>query len=410
MQKQIPALKRVVSAPMLTLYGLGNIVGAGIYVLIGKVTEPAGYLSIIAFIVAALVAFCAALAYAELAGRFPVSAGISVYLYEAFRKKGLSTIIGLLLVLAGTVSSAVLLKGFTGYFHSLVPWPPMLITILITVLLTTITLRGIQASVRSAAILTIIEVGGLLFLIGSILFAKPEAIAVFNTEFTQSLSVIDTAALSGVIAASFIAFYAFVGFEDMVNIAEEVKNPQKAFPKAILGAMAIVTVLYIAVAVVALGVLPPSILGSSGAPLADAYKTATGNATGIIVIVSLIATLNGVLVNIIMCSRFLYGLSGRGWITPWFSKVSRFHVPARGLLVIAAIALLCALWLPIENLAQITSLLLLFVFLAVNVSLIIIRRHDAKEERKLRISPHFLPWIGALAAGGLLIGQVLTMV
>ncbi len=394
---------------MLTLYGLGNIVGAGIYVLIGKVTEPAGYLSVIAFIIAALVAFCAALAYAELAGRFPVSAGISVYLYEAFRKKGIATVIGLLLVLAGTISSAVLLKGFTGYFHSLVSWPPALITTLVIILLTFVMLRGIQASVRSAAILTIVEIGGLLFLVGSILFAKPDTIAVFNAEFLHSINTIDSAVLTGIIAASFIAFYAFVGFEDMVNIAEEVKNPRVAFPKAILAAMAIVTLLYIAVAVVALGVLPPDKLGNSGAPLADAYRTATGNATGIIVIVSLIATLNGVLVNIIMCSRFLYGLSNRGWMTPWFAKLSRSHVPARGLLVIAAIALFCALWLPIESLAQITSLLLLFVFLAVNVSLIVIRRRDVKEEQKLRISPHFLPWAGALAAGALLIGQSITI-
>jgi amino acid transporter len=112
----------------------------------------------------------------------------------------------------------------------------------------------------------------------------------------------------------------------------------------------------------------------------------------------------------IMGSRFLYGLANRKWIAPWFGKVSKHHVPARGLVVVALIATLCAMWFPIEGLAQATSLLLLFVFLAVNVSLIVIRRRDAAKDDKLRISPHFIPWLGALASGALLAGQVLLLV
>lgn len=403
-------LRRTVSTRMLTLYGIGNIVGAGVYVLIGKIAEPAGYLSVLAFIVAALVAFCAAFSYAELAARFPVSAGISVYLHEAFKAARLSATIGVLLVIAGTVSTATLLKGFTGYFHSLVPWPPAVITIVAVIVLLAITLRGIKESVGAAAVLTIIEVLGLLFLIGSILLAKPDALQVFGTGFTNSLGSLDTVALMGIVSASFIAFYAFLGFEDMVNIAEEVKDPKKAYPKAILSAMVLVTVLYIAVATVTLGVLSPAALGSSDSPLSDVYSAATGNAAGIIIVISLLATLNGIIVNLVMGSRFLYGLANRGWISSWFGRVSSTHVPARGLLLVAAVALIGALWLPIERLAQTTSLLLLVVFLAVNVSLIVIRRRDTTEARKLRIAPTYVPWFGAFASGALLIGQAITLV
>lgn len=403
-------LKRTVTTPMLALYGIGNIVGAGVYVLIGKIAEPAGYLAIVAFLVAALVAFCAALSYAELAARFPVSAGISVYLHEAFKAPRLSTAVGLLLVLAGVVSTATLLKGFTGYFVSLVPAPPVLITLIVTLVLLAVTLKGIKESVGVAAMLTLIEVGGLLFLIGSILFARPDAVSSFGAHFGDALQGIDAVAWAGVISASFIAFYAFIGFEDMVNIAEEVKKPQTAFPRAILVAMGVVTVLYVAVAIVCLGVLTPDILGHSSAPLAAAYHAATGGSVWVIVVVSLIAALNGIIVNIVMGSRFLFGLSHRGWIPTWFAKLSKTRVPARGLTAVAIVALLCALWLPLEQLAQITSLLLLFVFLAVNMSLIVIRRRDAEESRHLRISPMFMPWFGAVASAALLIGQLVVFV
>lgn len=404
-----PKLRRTVGTTLLALYGIGNIVGAGVYVLVGKIAGPAGYLSVLAFLVAALVAFCAALSYAELAGRFPVSAGISVYLHEAFRAKRLATIVGLLLVLAGTVSTATLLKGFSGYLNSFISLDPRLAIGIVMVLLLGIMLRGIKESVGVAAILTVVEIGGLLFLIAAILVADPATLARYGDNFSHALGSIDVMALTGIVSASLLAFYAFIGFEDMVNIAEEVKQPRRAFPKAIIIAMLTVTVLYVAVAVVTLGVLTPRALGGSSAPLADAYTSATGRPAVVITAISLVATLNGVIVNVIMGSRFLYGLANRGWITPWFGKISTHHVPARGLIIVACIAVLCAIWFPITRLALATSLLLLFVFLAVNVSLILIRRRDPKESQQLRISPTFIPWLGALASGALLLGQLLLL-
>jgi amino acid transporter len=404
------ALKRVVTTPMLTLYGVGNIVGAGVYVLIGKIAEPAGYFSVVAFLIAALVAFCAALSYAELASRFPMSAGVSVYLYEAFKARRLSLVVGLMLVAAGIVSSATLLKGFSGYFYELVAVPPWISASVAALILIAVMLRGIKESVGMAAILTIIEVGGLLFLIGSIFFMQPQAIAQFNEGFLATWHHVDMTIVMGVIAAAFIAFYAFVGFEDMVNIAEEVKKPKVAFPRAILISMGVVTVLYIAVTIAALGVVAPHIMGESGAPLADAYQAATNGNPIVIVIISLLATLNGVLVNLVMGSRFLYGMGKRGWLPAAFAKLSHTHVPARSVMLVGLLALVAALWLPIEQLAQLTSLLLLCVFFAVNISLVVIRRQSSPELRHLQISPTFMPWLGAIASIALLIGQGASMI
>ena len=408
--EQKSQLKRVVGTGLLTLYGVGNIVGAGVYVLVGKIAEPAGYFAVVAFLIAAFVAFCAALSYAELASRFPVSAGVAVYLHEAFKARRLSTIVGLMLVGAGIVSSATLLKGFSGYFEQLTGIEPVVSITVAAIMLVAVMLKGIKESVSVAAVLTVIEVAGLVYLVGSIMMAQPQAIGTFNDGFAHALQGFEVANMAAIISAAFIAFYAFVGFEDMVNIAEEVKEPRKSFPRAILISMVVVTVLYVAVTVAALGVLTPQVLGNSTAPLADVFTAATGQNAMIIIVISLLATLNGVLVNVIMGSRFLYGMAKRGWIPEWFSKVSRWHVPARGTVVVGAGALVAALLLPIENLAQLTSLLLLGVFLAVNVSLIVVRRQSghAKED-SLRISPVFMPWLGAILSAGLLAAQAATL-
>jgi len=169
-----------------------------------------------------------------------------------------------------------------------------------------------------------------------------------------------------------------------------------------------VTILYVLVAVVVLGVVTPDILGKDSAPLAHAYTAATGNAAGIIIIVSLIATLNGIIVNMIMGSRFLYGMANRQWIPKWFAKVSGRHVPTRGTWAVALLALLAAVLLPIGQLAQITSLMLLFVFFAVNLSLVIIRRRDTEKNLHLRLSHPTVPWFGAIASGALLISQFVS--
>jgi len=401
-------LDRVITTPLLALYGIGNIVGVGIYVLIGQIAVEAGYLAVLSFIVAGAVAFCAALSYAELATRFPVSAGISVYLQQAFKSPFISTVVGLLLVGVGIVSTATLLRGFSGYLHMLTPISPVIVCFVLMTILTLLAVLGIKQSVMAAALLTILEIGGLLFLIGSILWQQPSVMPHFSHQFMLAAHEGGWAAASGILAASFIAFYAFVGFEDTVNIAEEVRHPQHAYPKALFIAMSVVAGLYILLAIVVLGAVPLSQLATSQAPLALAYEVATGNTADIIIGISLIGTVNGMIVTTTMGSRFLYGLARQGWISRWFSWLSKRRVPTRGLLIVAIGALLCALTIPIERSAQITSLLLLLVFLAANVSLIVIRRQSHSSEQNL--TPTYVPWLGALTSAVLLIGQLIVMV
>ena len=403
----IRKLDRVVSTPLLALYGIGNIVGVGIYVLIGQIAAQAGYLAVISFLVAGAVAFCAALSYAELATRFPVSAGISMYLQEAFKSRVVSTVVGLLLVGVGIISTATLLRGFSGYLHMLVPIMPVFVNLTLMTFLTLIAARGIKQSVIVAALLTVLEVGGLLFLIGSVLWSQPSAAVHFSQQFVQSAHSVGWTAVSGIVAASFIAFYAFVGFEDTVNIAEEVQHPRQAYPRALFVAMAVVASLYILLAIVVLGVVPLSQLANSEAPLALAYQMATGNTANVIIVISLVGTVNGMIVTMTMGSRFLYGLSRQGWIPSWFGRLSAQRVPLRSFLLVTAGALVCALTLPIERSAQITSLLLLLVFLAANVALVLIRKQSPSDEQNL--TPLYVPWLGMIASATLLIGQVIAI-
>jgi amino acid transporter len=313
---------------------------------------------------------------------------------------------GILIIASGTISAATLLKGFGGYFVALFPLVNPIVVMGVTLaILLGIMLRGIKESVGVATVMTIIEVGGLLFLIGAVIIARPDAVPHYIDNFSHSLGSMNAAVTTGVIAAALIAFYAFIGFEDMVNIAEEVKKPQTAFPRAILAMMIVVTILYTVVVAVSLGVLSPRELGESNAPLATVYTSVTGQSAIVITIISLIATLNGMIVNIVMGSRFLFGLSRRGWIVPWFGKVSSHHVPFRGVISVTLVAFICAVLFPIEKLAQVTSFVLLFVFLGVNISLIVIRKRDAAKEKNMRISPMIVPWIGTFASGLLLLAQ-----
>ncbi len=400
-------LDRVITTPLLALYGIGNIVGVGIYVLIGQIAAEAGYLAVVSFFIAGSVAFCAALSYAELATRFPVSAGISAYLQEAFKSRLVSTVVGLSLVGVGVVSTATLLRGFSGYLHMLTPVSPVLVSFMLAGVLTLLAARGIKQSVVAAAVLTVVEVGGLLFLIAIIMWQQPAAVIHFGHHFMQAAQTGGWAGIFGILTASFMAFYAFVGFEDTVNIAEEVQEPQRAYPKALFISLSVVAGLYMLLAIVVLSVVPLPQLGQSQAPLALAYQLATGNAADAIIVISLLGTINGMIVTMTMGSRFLYGLARQGWISSWFSRLSSRRVPLRGLVLVATGALLCALTLPIERSAQITSLLLLLVFLAANVSLILIRKQSTTSSQNL--TPEYVPWLGAIASAALLIGQSAAM-
>jgi basic amino acid/polyamine antiporter, APA family len=383
-------LKRSLSLPLVALYGLGNILGAGIYVLVGKVAGFAGTSATLAFILAMITAAVTAFSYMELAGRYPVSASVSVYLHKAFGKQRLSVTVGLAMVAGGIASAAALSQGFAGYLTSFVDVPIAVASVGLIVALGLIALKGIGESAKTAALFTLVEVLGLLLIIW---FGR----TAFQSVDVVSIVAIDPAVgAGGLIAGAFLAFYAFIGFEDMVNVAEEAKNPRRTMPLAILIALVASTSLYLLVSIVATTLVSPSELAASKAPLTLVYERSGASNAVILSAIGMIATMNGVIVQIIMGSRILYGLSNQGWLPKSLARVDKnSQTPVRATLVVLAIMILGTLLLPLVSLAQATSLLVLSIFTMVNISLLFIKRRSTQHQGYITV-PTFVPYLGAL--------------
>lgn len=394
-------LRRSLGLSLVIFYGLGNILGAGIYVLVGKVAGAAGLLAPLAFLLSALVASFSAFSYGELASRYPVSAGEAVYIQRGLGWRPLSIAVGFFISIAGMVSSAAIAKGFVGYLHVFVAAPDWLAIVLLLLALGTVAGWGITQSVRLAGLITIIEIGGLLLVIGvgsPSLTSFPERLP----EMTASLG--SGVAWGGVLLGAFLAFYAFLGFEDMVNVAEEVKEPRTNLPKAIVVALVISTVLYMAIALVAVLSVPQAELAQSTAPMALVFEHATGSKPFVISLIGMFAVINGALIQIIMVSRVLYGMSRQGWIPVGFGRInSTTRTPLLATSLVVLCVIVFALWVPLVALAGITSFLLLIVFALVNASLIQIKRREPRPEGVI-LYPDWIP------VGGLVLSVALIVV
>ncbi len=360
-------LRRVLSTPLLTLYGLGVTVGAGIYVLVGATTAEAGIYAPISFLIAAIVVSFTAFSYAELSTRFPVSAGEAAYVEAGFRNGPLATFVGLAVASSGILSSAAISIGAASYLHELTAAPLGLLTVLIVFTMGLIALCGIKESVMTAAIITVIEIGGLiLVIIWGMVFAESSGV-----EVSQMLPPTFGPHWIGIGGASLLAFFAFVGFEDMVNVAEEVRDPVHAMPRAILMTLVLATVLYICTATAALLSVPIQDLSASAAPLSLVFSGAPENVQSIFSIIAIVATINGVLIQMIMSSRVIFGLADRGHLPAPFARISaRTKTPDIATITVVLIIGGLALSLPIQSLAQHTSQIVLLVFIIVNVALI----------------------------------------
>ncbi|MCW8853329.1 MAG: amino acid permease, partial [Gammaproteobacteria bacterium] len=261
------SLKRSLNLPLITFYGLGNILGAGIYVLVGKVAGEAGYFAPLSFFLASIIAAISALTYAELSARYPVSAGEAVYLYEGFQLRWLSMVVGLLIVSATIVSSAAIAHGFAGYFKvtlidfvpafQAVPSAAIIATLLC--ILGALAVWGISQSVKVASFFTLLEIAGLCLII----WVGAEQVPMMKQNIAAIPESTSHFSFVGIFAGAFLAFYAYLGFEDMVNVAEEVKDPQRNMPRAIFLAVIISTLLYAGVASVSVLLVDPQQLAQS---------------------------------------------------------------------------------------------------------------------------------------------------
>ncbi len=396
----VKKLKRSLSLPIVTLYGLGNILGAGIYVLVGKVAGMAGHATSLAFLIAMAVATLTALSYMELAGRFPVSASVSVYLHKAFGKKWLSVAIGLAMVAGGITSAAALARGFAGYLDSFIQVPVILSSVGLLVVIGLLAIKGIGESAKAAAAFTFIEILGLVLVIWA-------GKGVLHKVGLQDFVALDPdGGYSGIFAGAFLAFYAFIGFEDMVNVAEETKNPRKTMPLAILFSLIMSTVLYLLVVLVATKSVSPSELAASEAPLSLVFSKTGGSGLWLSVI-GITAAINGVVVQVIMGSRIIYGLAKQGWLNGNLANVNqKTKTPVTATILVVALMAVATISLPLVSLAKATSLLVLSIFALVNAALFVIKRRQKKHDGYISV-PLSIPVFGGLSAAGLILYQII---
>jgi amino acid transporter len=406
MSGQPTSLKRSLSLPLITFYGLGTILGAGVYVLIGKIAGIAGIYAPFAFLLAAIVAFFTAFSYAELSARYPLSAGAALYVEKAFSRRWLSAILGWSVVLTGIVSAGTMVNGFVGYLNIFIESPPWLSITVLVVGLGLLASWGINESVITAAVITLVEVFGLIL----VLFMAGDSLSELPERWQELIPPLSRSVWLGIALGAFLAFYAFIGFEDMVNVAEEVKNPSRNLPISILLALGIATVLYILVAVVAVLALPVDLLAKSDAPLASIIEHKVGHSPVTISLISLVAVVNGALVQIIMASRLVYGMSCQRLAPGLFNEVNqRTRTPIRATVLITLLILVLALWLPLVTLAKATSFIILVVFAVVNLSLFYLKLRGESNPHGVVNYPIWVPIIGFLLCLGLLILQVLSI-
>lgn len=360
-----PPLRRALSMPLLVFYGLGVTIGAGIFALIGEILTVSGDAAPMAFLLAGIIAGATGLSYALLVGVLPKAGGDAVFV-----ARGLGPLLGRLagigIVATGIVSSAVIALAFAGYAGTLFALPqPVLVTAMMLAL-TAIACWGVRESVLFAAAITVLEVGTLIVIIvaGAPLLADLPAPA--------TLTGLDRGwiGIAAVVSGAVVAFFAFVGFEDIENMVEETVDPTRAVPRAILWTLVITVVLYVILALVAVSAPGRAEVAGSPAPLAILFEQTTGIGAAPIAAMAAIAMINGILVQVLMASRTLFGMANEGLVPGWFGHVhpSR-RTPLRATLAVSALILVLAFSFPLVGLAQTTSYIVLTVFALVNLSL-----------------------------------------
>ena len=396
-------LKRSLSLPLITFYGIGTIIGAGIYVLIGEVAGLAGMYAPVAFSLAALIAGFSAFSYAELSARHPRSAGEAVYVDEAFHWPLLSALTGWAVVLIGIVSAATIANGFVGYLHLFVQAPDRVAISALIVTLGLLAIWGISESVWVATVITVLELFGLLM----VLFLAGDSLSELPQRWPELVPPLEATSWTGIVLGAFLAFYAFIGFEDMVNVAEEVKNPRRNLPLAIILALFITSGIYILVALTAVLGLPPEILSQSKAPLATLIEAAGSYSPVSIGLISLVAVVNGALIQIIMASRVVYGMAQQHVAPATFAVVNpKTRTPIRATVLIVLAVLAFALWLPLVKLATITSFVTLMVFALINLALWRLKTR-IPHPPGVMCNPRWVPVTGFILCTGFLLLQIL---
>ncbi|WP_410510123.1 APC family permease [Methanosarcina hadiensis] len=384
-----PELKRELSLVEITLTGIGNILGAGIYVLMGKAAGLAGNLVWFSFLFAGVTAALSAFSYMELSSMYPRAGAEYEFVKRAFGER-IGLFAGLLVIYFVVITCSAVALGFGRYFSSLFGFGSLGGAIGLFLFLSLVMVYGIKESARLAVLISLVELSGLLLIIYA------------GLPYLGTVNYFETPDLAGLFEASALIFFAFLGFEDIVRLSQETKNAEKTTPKALLIAVSFTVFLYVCVAIAAVSVLDFRVLGLSEVPLADVAAVALGSEAFILLSwVALFSTMNTVLVVMLGGSRIVYGMADAGSLPKPLSHVhSRFRTPWTAIFLIAFVSSLFVLLGDITTVANIANFMIFIVFFMVNVSLIKLRYTEPETRRpfKVPLSIGHLPLFPSLGA------------
>jgi amino acid transporter len=374
-QSANPTLKRELTLFEVTISGIGIILGAGIYVLIGQAAGLAGNALWLAFGLSAIIALLTGLSYAELSSMFPKAGAEYDYVANAFNTN-LAFVIGWMVFLSGVLAAATVALGFAGYFSSLTSFPLILSAVALLILLTALLGYGVKETARVAIVSTLLEMAGLIIIIA---IGLPHLGSVNYLEMPQGFS--------GLFAASALIFFAYQGFESMVKFSEETKSPETTVPKALILALVICVVFYILVALSVVSVLGWEQLSGSNAPFTDIVSVALGpDAAILIAVIALFATANTVLMSIYASSRILYGMAESSRLTAVFSRVHPGRrTPWTAILFCGFLSIALLFTGDIAFIANVTNFMLFVTFTVINAAVIFLRYSSPESSRPFRI-------------------------
>ncbi|MDE1855735.1 MAG: amino acid permease [Candidatus Micrarchaeota archaeon] len=385
-----PKLRREAGLLQLVFYGVGNIIGAGIYVLAGSASGIAGSAVWLAFLAGAIIALFTGLSYAELAAMYPKDASEYTYLGKAYGNRFLSFITQWIMLLTEIVAAAAVSLGFAQYFQSILAIPAWIVAVALLTILTIVSIIGVKHALRFNTIFSIIAILGLIVVIA----AGVPKLGSVDYSFSPT-------GFSGIMGAAVLVFFAYIGFDNIANLSEETKDPQRTLPRGLIIAVAISTILYVLVGIAAVSLVPYQQLSTSNAPLALAASSTLGPAAyDVLLIAALLTTTNTVLVLLIVGSRIIYGMGREGALPKILGSVNgKTHTPIVASILVLVVAFL---FLPIGSVggvAKVTSFGSLLAFILVNFSLLHLRRTAPHLKRPFK-APLNVRWVSITALLG----------
>ncbi|WP_157546242.1 APC family permease [Mycobacterium sp. IS-1742] len=385
-------LKRKITGPLLFLFILGDVLGAGIYALMGVLAQDVGGVLWAPLLVALLLALLTAGSYAELVTKYPRAGGAAVFAERAFKRPVVSFLVGFSMLAAGVTSAAGLSLAFAGdYLSTFLDVPAIPAAIVFLALVAALNARGINESVKSNVVMTVIELSGLLIVIVAVALmvgggrGEVGRVAEFPEGAAPALAIL---------AGAIVAYYSFVGFETSANVAEEIRNPSKVYPTALFGALVTAGVVYALVGIASAIALPAGELSESSGPLLDVVSaTGVGVPDWLFSAIALVAVANGALLTMIMSSRLTYGMAEHGLLPSALSRVlPQRRTPWVAIVATTVVAMLLTLIGELSTLAETVVLLLLIVFISTNVAVLVLRRDHVEHD-------HFRVWTAVPVLG-----------